>query len=80
MLARIYRALRPGGWHYASFKLGDGEDRDLLGRLHNFPDAGWVRSAYTKAGFARVDEEIFASKGSDGTQRDWIALTVRRQA
>ncbi len=74
----IHRALRLGGFHYASFKLGDGEGRDLLGRLHNFPDAQWVRDLYTGAGFRSVDEEIFAGKGCDGTQRDWIALTVRK--
>lgn len=78
ILNRIYRALRPGGWHYASFKLGDGEGRDLLGRLHNFPDAEWVRHSYRDAGFLQVEEEVFAGKSSDGTERDWIAITVQR--
>ncbi|KWV93254.1 bifunctional 2-polyprenyl-6-hydroxyphenol methylase/3-demethylubiquinol 3-O-methyltransferase UbiG [Erythrobacter sp. YT30] len=78
VLASIFRALKPEGWHYASFKLGSGEGRDLLGRLHNFPDADWVRDTYKDAGFALRDEEIFAGKGSDGTQRDWIAVTVQR--
>jgi len=38
VLARIHHALRPGGWHFGNFKLGEGERRDQLGRLHNFPD------------------------------------------
>ena len=74
----IHRALRSGGLHYASFKLGDGEGRDLLGRLHNFPSAQWLRDLYETAGFAIVDENVFAGKGTDGTQRDWLAITVRR--
>lgn len=78
VLARIHTALRPGGLHYASYKLGDGEGRDLLGRLHNFPDADRLRDRYAEAGFERVEENIFAGKGSDGTQRDWMAMTLRK--
>ena len=73
----IRRSLRQNGWHFASYKLGDGEGRDLLGRLHNFPDADWLRALYRNAGFEVVAESIFAGKGSDGTMRDWIALIVR---
>lgn len=51
VLQRIHEALRSGGWHYASFKLGDGEGRDLLGRLHNFPTAAWLLESYRKASF-----------------------------
>lgn len=82
VLARIHRALRPGGYHYASYKLGDGEaksdGRDLLGRLHNFPSSDWLIQTYDEAGFERVDSEVFAGKASDGTQRDWLAITVRK--
>lgn len=78
VLGRIYRALRRGGFHYASYKLGDGEGRDRLGRLHNFPSSEWLSAAYRSAGFEIVETEMFAGKGSDGTMRDWMALTVRR--
>ena len=79
VLSRIHAALRPGGLHYASYKLGDGEGRDLLGRLHNFPSFDWLAQLYVDAGFTIVDEEVFAGKGSDGTQRDWAALTVEKK-
>lgn len=78
VLARIHRALMPGGWHFASYKLGDGEGRDLLGRLHNFPRPEWLVAAYEAAGFVIGAREIYAGKASDGTQRDWIDLTVRK--
>ncbi len=78
VLVRIHTALKPQGWHFASLKLGNGEGRDLLGRLHNFPSADWLRARYQEAGFTIEDEEIYAGKGSDGTQRDWIDLTVRK--
>lgn len=77
-ISAIHRALKPGGWHYASYKLGNGEGRDLLGRLHNFPDRDWIEAAYSDAGFALEYVEVFPGKGADGTMRDWIALTVRR--
>ena len=77
-LERILRALKPGGWHFASYKLGDGEGRDLLGRLHNFPTADWLLTRYEEAGFTLVDQRVYAGMGSDGTQRDWIDVTVRK--
>ena len=78
VLARIHRALAPGGWHFASFKLGEGEGRDLLGRLHNFPSREWLVALYQQAGFVIQAQETYAGQASDGTQRDWIDLTVRK--
>lgn len=76
VLAAIWRALRPGGWHFANFKLGDGEGRDPLGRLTNFPDEAWLEGAYRAAGFAIVETERYRGEGADGVVRDWYALTV----
>jgi SAM-dependent methyltransferase len=36
-LARIHRALKPGGLFVASFKAGNGEGRDMFGRYYNYP-------------------------------------------
>jgi SAM-dependent methyltransferase len=76
--ARIHRALTRGGWHFANFKLGDGEGRDPLGRLHNFPSKTWLADAYRGGGFAIVESETYRGSGADGVVRDWHALTVRR--
>lgn len=78
VLARIHRGLTPGGWHFASFKLGDAEGRDLLGRLHNFPSPDWLIAAYEAAGLVIAAQDTYVSKASDGTQRDWIDLTLRK--
>lgn len=78
VLGRIHRALVPGGIHYASYKLGDGEGRDLLGRLHNFPSSQWLLDVYSEVRFEEIAHDIYAGKGSDGTQRDWLAVTVRK--
>jgi len=79
VLACIHRALQPGGWHFASFKLGDAEGRDLLARLHNFPSPAWLIAAYEEAGFSSGSQDIYSGKGSDGTMRDWIDLIVRKR-
>lgn len=78
VLARIHRALRPGGWHFASFKLGEAEGRDGLGRFYNFPDAAWLEGLYCDAGFVIVAAERSVGGGFDNVARDWIDLTVRK--
>jgi len=79
ILARIARALAPGGWFFASYKLGRGEGRDALGRLYNFPDEAWLRAQYAAVpGWTIREAERFAAGGFDGVARDWIALTVRK--
>lgn len=82
VLAAIYRALRPGGIHFANYKLRDeahpDEGRDLLGRWSNLPSPEWLEDAYGTAGFTIVAREVYAGSGRDGTQRDWLALTVQR--
>jgi hypothetical protein len=78
ILAAIHRSLRPGGWHFANFKLGEGEGRDPLGRLTNFPDESWLLEIFRAAGFAIVETERYRGEGADGVVRDWFALTVRR--
>ena len=82
VLIRIHRALVPGGWHFANYKLGDAdhrdEGRDPLGRWTNLPSPDWLESCYCQAGFLIEEAEIYRGNGSDGVVRDWLALTVRR--
>lgn len=78
VLVAIHATLKPGGLHFASYKLGTGEGRDLLGRLHNFPREEWLKDQYLAARFELVEQRVYAGKGSDGTMRDWIDLVVRK--
>ena len=84
VLSQVRSALLLGGWHYASFKLAGCENpvegRDRYGRLHNFPDAGWVESLYRDAGFRIEEALVFRGDGADGVVRDWLAITVRKPA
>jgi len=78
VLRRVLRALAPGGWHFANFKLGGGEGRDPLGHLHNFPDEEWLADGYRDANFVIEDRETYRGSGADGIVRNWHALTVRK--
>ena len=78
VLSAIHRALKTGGWHFASYKLGEGEGLCLLGRLHNFPDPEWITARYLDCGFTIADSEVYHGQGADGTVGDWIAITTQK--
>ena len=82
VIAAIHRALKPAGLHFANYKLCDeahpDEGRDLLGRWTNLPSPEWLEEVYRQAGFRVLASERYPGKGSDGTQRDWLALTLER--
>ena len=50
ILRRIHRALKPAGYFYASYKIGDADGRDNLGRYYNYPSPEWLAATYATAG------------------------------
>tara|TARA_Y100001947_G_scaffold94289_1_gene80358 strand:- start:2159 stop:2758 length:600 start_codon:yes stop_codon:yes gene_type:complete len=80
VLASVHAALRANGLHFANYKLGSAEGRDPLGRLTNLPDEEWLEETYRAAGFAILATQRYRGKGADGIQRDWYALTLRKEA
>jgi SAM-dependent methyltransferase len=73
VLTRVSRALKPGGVFFASYKSGDGGDRDALGRYYNFPTREALEEAYRAA--ARWRELTIDTKlggGYDGVERLWL--------
>ena len=50
VLARIYRAFKPSGWHWASYKGGNGGGRDQFGRFFSYLPAERLEAAYRAAG------------------------------
>ncbi|NIJ60539.1 class I SAM-dependent methyltransferase [Qipengyuania flava] len=80
VLASVHAALRANGRHFANYKLGSAEGRDPLGRLTNLPDEEWLEHTYRAAGFAILATQRYRGKGADGVQRDWYALTLRKEA
>ncbi len=50
VLSLIWRALKPGGAFFASYKEGETGGRDALDRYYNYPSQDWLRTTYTEAG------------------------------
>jgi len=78
ILARIARALRPGGWFFANYKLGQGDARDELGRLYSFLPRADLLGHYRAVGWELEEVTEYRAGGLDKVERDWIAITVRK--
>jgi SAM-dependent methyltransferase len=79
VLGLIFRALKPGGMHFASYKGGGTEGRDTHGRYYNYPSRADLEKAYSaSADWKTVSVEEYVGGGYDGRQGPWLAMTARR--
>jgi SAM-dependent methyltransferase len=73
ILGRVWAALRAGGLFFASFKAGDGGDRDALGRFYNFISRTGLEAAYAQAGpWSELTITETPGGGYDGVPRTWL--------
>lgn len=80
ILARVHRALRPGGLFAASYKTGRDEGRDRFGRYFNYPDEPWLRAAYGEAAdWASLEITKRTGTGYDGAGTDWFDVQAKRK-
>ena len=78
VLARIHRALKPSGVFYASFKIGEADGRDKLGRYYNYPAREWLEATYAAAGaWSSLAVDTSEIKGFDDKPATMLHLTVR---
>ncbi|WP_298257346.1 class I SAM-dependent methyltransferase [Bradyrhizobium sp.] len=79
ILARIHRALKTGGVFYASFKSGDGDGRDSLGRYYNYVSTDWLRMAYASAGpWQCLSSDTSEIKSFDAAPATMLHLVMRK--
>ena len=79
ILSRIHRALRPGGWHIASYKGGGTEGRDQFGRYFNYLSRDQLERHYRDAGnWAAIFVEEGMGGGYDSKHGPWISITVQK--
>jgi SAM-dependent methyltransferase len=79
ILSRIHRALRPSGVFYASYKMGEGDGRDSLGRYYNYASPEWLEATYASAGpwiTRSSDRNVIQS--FDETPANMLHLVVRK--
>ena len=73
-LARLRRALRPGGVFFIGMKTGTGEGRDGLGRFYVYYSKEELESALGAAGFAPQRHWTGYGKGLSGQYDGWIVI------
>ena len=79
ILGRIHRALKPEGLFYASFKVGEGDGRDNLGRYYNYPSPEWLEATYAAAGeWTSISSGTSQITGFDQTPATMLHLVVRK--
>lgn len=75
-LARVHRALRPGGAFHIGMKLGSGEKRDTLGRFYAFYGENELKSLLAEAGFTVTRSRRGNGKGLAGGVETFVILTA----
>jgi SAM-dependent methyltransferase len=81
ILLKIHRALKPAGVFYASFKVGEGDGRDTLGRYYNYPSPQWLQTVYAEAGpWSSLASDTSEIKSFDEEPATMLHLTVRQTA
>ena len=79
VLARIWRALKPGGWHLASYKTGGDEGYDELGRYYNRPSAALAEASYRAAGdWAEYNVTESFEPGYVGKPSAWLKISAQK--
>jgi len=81
IIRRIHRALKSEGLFYASFKVGEEDGRDNLGRYYNYPSPRWLEAAYAAAGaWSPLTSDTSVVKSFDETPATMLHLVVRKIA
>lgn len=81
VLMRIWKALKPGGWHLATYKTGQAEGRDEHGRYFNYIARDDAKASYAAVGnWASVIFDEHAGSGYLNAPAMWLKVTARKTA
>jgi len=79
ILTRIHRALKADGLFYASYKIGEGDGRDSLGRYYNYPSRQWLEATYAASGpWQQVATDTSVIKSFDDAPATMLHIVVRK--
>lgn len=80
ILARIYRALKPDGWHFATYKTASEESRDEHGRYYNYLCRTEADAQYRAAGdWMSLDYAQFDGVGYFSKPAQWLKVIARKR-
>ncbi|MGG6893798.1 class I SAM-dependent methyltransferase [Rhizobium sp. BR 315] len=75
---RIRRALKDGGIFHGSFKAGDAEGHDTLGRYYNYPSAEWLMALLSEGGWKDIAMTEADGGGFDGKPTKWLYVSAKK--
>ena len=79
ILARIWLALKPGGWHFASYKTAGFEGWDAHDRYYNYLARDEAERLYRESGaWAEMDFEEFDGLGYFSASARWLTVSARK--
>ncbi|MEM6462112.1 MAG: class I SAM-dependent methyltransferase [Pseudomonadota bacterium] len=78
-LRALHRALVPGGIFHIGMKLGQGSNRDSIGRFYAYYTREELSDRLTKSGFSVDGYSLGQARGLAGDVEPWITMTARHQ-
>jgi SAM-dependent methyltransferase len=79
ILSRIHRALKGDGLFYASYKMGDHDGRDSLGRYYNYASPEQLEATYAASGaWQEIKSDTSVLKSFDGAPATMLHIVVRK--
>ena len=79
VIGRVWRALKPAGWHFASFKTAASPGRDRFGRYYNYPDEARAHEMYRSAGqWAALAFDSYEGAGCCSEPARWLTVIAQK--
>jgi SAM-dependent methyltransferase len=79
ILGLIFKALKPAGLHFATYKTGGLEGRDDHGRYYNYLERDELLELYRTAAPWQVEDVLdYVEDGYMGKRSSWVAIAVRK--
>lgn len=80
IISRIHRSLKVGGYVWASFKGGQQEGLDGLGRYYNYLNESELKQLWSSNGpWAHLKHETWQGSGYDQLPTEWHSILAVRQ-
>lgn len=79
VLSSLWKALKPGGWHFASFKTGSSSGWDKHGRYYNYLDQGSAEKLYRSVGpWSELIFDGYEGVGYFSEPSRWLTVAAQK--
>lgn len=79
ILRKVWKALKPRGWHFASFKTGNSSGWDKHGRYYNYIDQSFADELYRSAGtWSELTFDGYVGVGYFSEPSRWLTVIAQK--